>query len=144
MRKIINNSNSMYCSLDTIATSLLKERLDALLPTICKIINTSLRTSTVSENFKQAIVTPLLKKPSPDVENMKHYRPVSNLSQLSKVTEKVVKSTFNAHLDTHKLREPLQLAHREKHSTEAALINYSMTSFVLWVTVNACSWCCLV
>ena len=93
-----------------------------LLTIICKIVNISLQSSTVPDNFKQAIVTPLLKKPSLDIENMKNYRPVSNLSYVSKLTEKVVMSRFNAHLDTHKLREPLQSAYRAKQSTETALI----------------------
>ena len=53
---------------------------------------------------------------------MKNYKPVSNLSYVTKLTEKVVMSRFNAHLDTHKLREPLQSAYRVKHSTETALI----------------------
>ena len=121
MRKMINESNSKHCPLDPIPTSLLKSSLDALLPIICKIVNTSLQSSTVPEVFKRAIVAPLLKKPSLDSENMKNYRPVSNLPYVSKLMEKVVMSRFNAHLDTHELREPLQSAYRAQHSTETAL-----------------------
>ena len=47
---------------------------------------------------------------------------MSNLPYAYKLTEKVVVSRFNAHLDTHKLREPLQSAHHTKHSSETALI----------------------
>ena len=92
------------------------------IPTVCKIVITSLQTLTVPENFKQAIVTPLLKEPSLDIENMKNYRSASNLSYVSKLTGKVVMSRFNVHLDTHKLRETLQSAYRAKYSTETALI----------------------
>ena len=41
-----------------------------------------------STEFKTAIVKPLLKKPSLDHNNLKNYRPVSNLSFLSKLWEK--------------------------------------------------------
>ena len=80
MNKIIRKSNAKCCSLDPIPTTLLKKCLDSLLPTICRIMNLSLQTSKFPKIFKNAIVTPLLKKPSLDKENLKNYRPVSNLS----------------------------------------------------------------
>ena len=52
MRKIILNSNSKYCTLDPIPTSLVKSCLDTLLPTICRIVNLSLQTSCVPDNFE--------------------------------------------------------------------------------------------
>ena len=122
MKELISGSNSKHCTLDPIPTSLLKNCLDSLLPIICKIVNMSLETSRVPENFKQAIVCPLIKKPSLDNENMKNYRPVSNLPYVSKLLEKIVMTQFNTHLDNHGLREPLQSAYLAKHSTETALI----------------------
>ena len=122
MRKIILNSNSKYCTLDPIPTSLVKSCLDTLLPTICRIVNLSLQTSCVPDNFKHAIVNPLIKKQSLDKENFKNYRPVSNLSFISKLLEKVVMARVNKHLDMHNLREPCQSAYRAGHSTETALV----------------------
>ena len=69
----------MYLILDPIPTWILKEHIDVLLPTITKIVNMSLATSTFPSQFKSAIVKPLLKKSSLDPENLKNYRPVSNL-----------------------------------------------------------------
>ena len=116
MRKIIGKCNSKYCALDPIPTSVLKACLGALLPVICKIVNLSFSSSHVPEAFKEAIVTPLIKKQSLDRENLKNYRPVSNLPFISKLVEKVVMERLNCHLDENNLREPLQSAYRAKHS----------------------------
>ena len=47
--------------------------------------------------LKTATVTPLLKKKSLDIEELKSYRPVSNLSFLSKLIEKSVVKQLNVH-----------------------------------------------
>ena len=72
--------------------------------------------------MKCAVVTPLLKKASLDKEELKNYRPVSNLSFISKITEKVTLSQISEHLDKSNLRSPLQSAYRKGHSTETALL----------------------
>ena len=122
LKKIIMSSNSKCCSLDPIPTSLLKSCLDVLLPVLCKIINSSISSCSVPASFKQAIVTPLLKKSSLDRENMKNYRPVSNLPYVSKLLEKVVMKQLNDHMEHHDLCEPLQSAYRSHHSTETAMV----------------------
>ena len=57
----------------------------------------SLATSTFPSQFKSTVVRPLLKKSSLDPENLKKYRPVSNLSFVSKIIEKIVASRLNEH-----------------------------------------------
>ena len=69
-----------------------------------------------------ACVHPLLKKPSLDRDILRNYRPVSTLSHLSKVTEKVVALRLSDHLDSQNLHEPFQSAYRRLHSTETALL----------------------
>jgi hypothetical protein len=120
--EIITSSNSKCCLLDPIPTALLKKCMDSLLPVLTKIVNISLAMSSVPTTFKQAIVTPLLKKPSADKENMKNYRPVSNLPYAAKLLEKVVVKRLNEHMDIYDLHEPLQSAYRKLHSTETALV----------------------
>ena len=75
---------SKNLSLDPMPTSLFVECLDEL-PAVTHIINSSLVSGVVPPEFKTAIVKPLLKKPSLDYNNLKNYRPVSNLSFLSKI-----------------------------------------------------------
>ena len=72
--------------------------------------------------FKEALVRPLLKKPGLDREVLRNYRPVSNLSFVSKIIEKVVACRIDSHLDANSLRDPLQSAYRSQHSTETALV----------------------
>ena len=88
--KVIKGSKKTTCSLDPIPTMLLADMLPSATPFIVHIINLSFNTGTFHESLKSAVVMPLLKKPGLDVEVLKNYRPVSNLSFLSKVVEKVI------------------------------------------------------
>ena len=68
------------------------------------------------------LTTPLLKKSSLDKEDLKNYRPVSNLSYISKLSEKVIVKQLNQHMIDNNLHEPFQSAYRSHHSTETALL----------------------
>ena len=65
-----------------------------ILPIITTIVNLSLSTGTFPMHFKQSPVHcyPLLKKPSLDKDTLNNYRPLSNLSLIFKITERIVKS----------------------------------------------------
>ena len=103
--------NSSAHDLDPMPTFLVKMALPQLSPIITAITNKSLSTGEFPMLFKQALVTPLLKKPSLDPELCKNYRPVSNLSFVSKVLEKVVVAQLNKHLKENDLEEPFQSAY---------------------------------
>ena len=53
---------------------------------------------------------------------MKNYRPVSNLSFLSKILEKVVASRLNSHINSSHTSNDCQSAYRKFHSIETALL----------------------
>ena len=74
----------------------------------------------VNQEMKEAIVTPLLKKINLELI-LKNFRPVSNLSFISKTTERVVASQLSHHMKINGLIEVFQSAYREFHSTETAL-----------------------
>ena len=120
--KIISASPTKSCRLDPLPTWLLKLLLDTLTPAITTIINLSLQNSHFPAGMKKALVTPLLKKTSLDKEVLKNYRPVSNLSFLSKVTEKAAMSQIATHVHENNLLSPVQSAYRPSHSTETALL----------------------
>ena len=121
-KKLIKSSKSKTCSLDPDPTWLLKSCSVELLPIITEIINHSLSTSTFSSVLKQALVYPLIKKVGLDKEDYCNYRPVSNLSFISKLIEKVVLDQLNKHLSLNELSDNFQSAYRKFHSTETALV----------------------
>ena len=68
------------------------------------------------------MVRPLLKKAGLDANQLKNYRPVSNLSFLSKLLERVVQVRFQAFLDNNDMLPAFQSAYRQYHSTETAVL----------------------
>ena len=72
--------------------------------------------------MKKALVFPLLKKSTLNSDEFKNYRPVSNLSYVSKLIERIVAARLNEHLSHNNLLEPMQSAYRCFHSTETALL----------------------
>ncbi len=123
IQKIILNSPDKQCELDPIPTALLKKCVHSLLPIITKIVNTSITSGNFPDEFKQSIITPLLKKPTLDKENLSNYRPVSNLSFLSKLTERIVKLRLESHFSANSLFNKYQSAYKTFHSTETTLLS---------------------
>ena len=119
---IIKLSPVKSCELDPLPTWLLKECKAELVPLITDIVNMSLRESMFPKSLKTALIRPLLKKTGLDSDILKNYRPVSNLTFISKVIEKEISGRLNEHLINNNLFDPLQSAYRDKHSTETALI----------------------
>ena len=93
-----------------------------LLPSIVNIINLSLQIGTMPDLLKKAILTPVLKKSHLDHEVLGNYRPISNITFLSKLIEKVVAFRLNTYINRHGLLEKMQSAYRTYHSTETALL----------------------
>ena len=85
------------------------------------MINLSLSTGTVPNEWKDAIVLPTLKRKL-DVLTKENYRPISNLPFVSKICEKTVAVQFTNRLRENGLMEPFQSAYRVNHSTETALL----------------------
>jgi hypothetical protein len=119
---VIKSAPNKQCDLDPLPTNLLKKCLSILAPTITNIVNLSLASGSFPANFKQSTVTPLIKKPSLDPDNLSNYRPISNLSFLSKLTERLVKDRLHAHLSGNSLYNSFQSAYTKFHSTETALL----------------------
>jgi len=63
------------------------------------------------------------KKPTLDKENLANYRPISNLSAVSKVTVHIVKSHLIDHLTQNWLFNSFQSAYRKLHSSETVLLS---------------------
>ena len=85
------------------------------------MVNISLESGHFPPAWKEALVRPILKKNDLDTV-FKNYRPVSNLSFISKVTERAVFLQIDNHTKKHDLYPSLQSAYRKNHSTETALL----------------------
>ena len=94
-----------------------------LAPFIAHLINASTRTGSFPSDQKCAMVTPILKKISLDPWDLLNYRPVSNLSFISKILERSVYTQLNGYLHAHNLLPAKQSAYRKFHSTETTLID---------------------
>ena len=87
-----------------------------------KLVNLSVKNGIFPKPFKRTIVTPLLKKSTISKEDLKNYRPVSGLSFLSKLVERIVAAQIRSHMDSHDLGNTFQSAYKLGHSTETALL----------------------
>jgi len=68
-------------------------------------------------------VLPLLKKAGLDRSLPVNYRPISNLSTVSKVLERLVLARLRSHLTNSENINRRQSAYRQGHSTETALLD---------------------
>ncbi len=120
VRKLIRKSATKSCDLDPLPTDILKKCLDMLLPIITRIVNLSLQEGDFPSQYLLAIVHPLIKKLGLELI-FPSYRPVSNLAYLSKIIERAVAEQFVDYRGLNGLRELLQSAYAQFHSTETAL-----------------------
>ena len=96
--------------------------MEVLLTPITNIINLSLKSGVFPDTLKLSHLTPLLKKPSLSKDDMKNYRPVSNLNFISKLLEKIIAKRIRSHVESNDLLNFYQSADRPMHSTETALL----------------------
>ena len=122
VRRIIMSSPAKSCLLDPVPTFIVRETVNVLLAFITSMVNASLSQGSLPVSQKHAIVTPLLKRPGLDATDMGNFRPVSNLTFMSKVIERAVARQLNGHLSAEDLLPRNQSAYRKQHSTETALI----------------------
>ena len=112
------NKSSGPFSIPSIILTFLK---NVLADPLSKIINLSLTTGTHPENLKIAEVIPVFKKGSR--LKASNYRPISLLSNINKIFEKIVFNRVYDFLDKYNCFYVNQFGFRPKHSTEHALIN---------------------
>src|SRR6218665_1158094 len=113
--------NCKRIDVSIVSHRLLKECAATIAPFITQLINSSISTARVPTIFKIATITPLLKKPGLDTADVRSHRPISNLSVLSKMLERVVSKQLVNYLNINQLFPDRQSAYRAFHSTETVL-----------------------
>ena len=119
---LIKHSPIKSSPLDPIPAAVFSKSYPTLINILVSIINLSLQDGHVPDLLKDAQLTPILKKHNLDRDVLNNYRPISNLSYLSKLVECVVAAQLDAYMAEHNLLEPFQSAYRKHHSTETAIV----------------------
>lgn len=114
--------NYKSTSVDFLSSTMLKAAREHFAKPLVHIINTSVSTGKFPSLLKTALVIPVHKRNDPsDIAN---YRPISMLSALSKVIEKVILGRMVNYLDKFKTITDCQHGFRPGHSTETAAVSF--------------------
>ncbi len=121
--KLLLSSHPTTCPLDPIPSHLLQAISHTLTSTHTHYQNTSLLTGIFPTAFKQAWVTPLLKKPTLNTSLIENYRPVSLLPFIAKTLKRVVFNQVSLFLSQNNKLDAKHSGFRSGHSTETALLS---------------------
>lgn len=113
--------NKTFCSLDPINVSKISTAYETASPFIAAVVNRVFEENCFPNSEKHAIIRPLLKKAGLDCDNLVNYRPVSNLSFLSKIVERAILDQLLPFLERNSVIPQCQSAYRKLHSTETGL-----------------------
>ena len=112
-----SKSSSPYC----VPVTIVKTIRDYISEPLAFLVNDSFASGNFPEKLKFARITPVFKK---DLRFDKdNYRPLSVLSNFSKLLEKAMYHRLYSYLEELKILYPLQFGFREKCSTTHALIS---------------------
>ena len=119
--KLVMSMKSKNNPDDPIPTWLVKECIHELSFILTVMVNKSLQGAYFPDSLKHASVRPLVKDANGDVENKKNFRPVSNLSFLSKLLEKAALQQINEHVNSEGFHSIYQSGYRPNHSCETSV-----------------------
>ena len=115
--KILHSmSSSKATGLDEIPAKYLKDGSSVISKLLTHIINLSITTGSIPDDLKMARIVPLYKKNSKT--HVGNYRPISVLSVISKVFEKVVFMQLSDYLSENRLLYEFQSGFRSSYSTD--------------------------
>jgi len=121
-------SNAIRCmghsravGVDEVPIEAVRQCFPVIGPRLLEIVNCSLVNRTFPSDWKTACVVPIHKAGDPSVPA--NNRPISLLSTLSKILEKVACHQLRTYLCEHNILSATQYAYRPSHSTEDALLD---------------------
>ena len=120
--KVMREMKNTYCKNDPFPNDMISEASNrqVVYNIYLKIINLSISQSCFPSCEKTALVKPIYKGKG-DVNELNSYRPISNLSYMSKLIEKIISEQLWAHISELEVFPENQSAYRANHSTETTL-----------------------
>ena len=119
----INRLKDTYSSgHDEFSSKFIKLSAPLLAPALEKIFNLAMSTGTYPDDLKIAKVIPIFKKGS--TTSVNNYRPISILSTINKVFEKILYTRLIKYIDKFQILYKYQYGFRKQHSTEQSLIEF--------------------
>ena len=120
--KIINSLGPKSAGPCTIPNTILKTVLIDISEILAKFCNLSIQTGIFPSSLKTAKVVPVFKNKG-SIQDLTNYRPISLLSNIDKIFEKLIHSRVVKFLDQNNCLFNHQYGFRKKHSTIHALVN---------------------
>ena len=119
-KKLKDINERKAAGLDKIPCKLLKIAAVIVAPSLTQIFNMIISTGIFPTDWKLAKVTPIFKKGKKD--EMNNYRPISVISVVAKIFEKLIFEQLYEYLNNNNLISASQSGFRTLHSTLTALI----------------------
>ena len=115
-----NLKNCDSSGFDEIPTKVIKATIECIAEPLAAIINLAISSGIFPEKMKIAKVCPIFK--SGNKGEVTNYRPISILTNFSKIFEKIIANRLISFIDKHKIISSAQFGFRKKHSTYMALM----------------------
>ena len=106
---------------DRISGKLLRDAAEEIAPTLTALFNASINTGIFPDDFKIAIISPIHKSGSK--KNCDNYRPISVLSSVAKIFERLITEQLEIYLESNSILVEQQAGFRKKHYTQTSLLN---------------------
>ena len=107
--------------MDYVPTMVLKSAANIFGHLIANLANLSFAKGVFLSSFKVSQVVPLLQKPGASMKDMSNYRPITYLTTIGKILERLAMEQKSCQMENSPNHGPLQLAYRALHSTEMAI-----------------------
>lgn len=119
---ILNLKSDCSVGWDGISAKGLKAIKDVVVPPLTYLINSSLSTGVFPDALKKSLVIPIYKAGRRNCVN--NYRPISILTTISKVFEKIINVRLINYLESKKILSCAQFGFRKRKSTDDAIHEY--------------------